>query len=45
MRNNLNGCTEVIAAAFFFNNMLIDASGGYVVEFAEKSVGKSFIVA
>ena len=45
MRNCLNCCAKVFAFALFFDNGLVNAAGGYVVDFSEACVGKSFVMA
>ena len=44
MRDDLHGGTEVIAAPFFGNDALIDASGGEVAMAAGGGADKAFVV-
>ena len=44
VRNDLDGRTEEIAAAFLLDDRLIDAAGGDVVRLARRDAGKPLVV-
>ena len=45
VRNDLDGLAEVVAAALFQDDLLVDAAGGEVVVARERRVGEALVVA
>ena len=44
MRNHLNGLAQVISAAFFRNDLLVNAAGGPVIVARKLGVSEAFVV-